>query len=130
MYANVNRKKKNDGTYYKDFFYYACKHRLRIDGHHCDYHRQWSQEKVNRAVEETIKKMVNNPKFKAALKDRIGTSVDTSELLNERDNYRKKLQQYTGQRISFPPSLMPLTLQTNSTTVSRILRKSVSCSHL
>ncbi len=96
MYANVNRKKKSDGTYYKDFFYYACKHRLRIDGHHCDYHRQWSQEKVNRAVEETIKKMVNNPKFKAALKDRIGTSVDTSELLNERDNYREKLQQCIG----------------------------------
>ena len=40
--------------------------------------------------------MVNNPKFKAALQDRIGTSVDTSELLNERDNYRKKLQQCIG----------------------------------
>ncbi|MBQ7614311.1 MAG: recombinase family protein [Butyrivibrio sp.] len=96
MYANVNRKKKSDVTYYRDFFYYACKHRLRIDGHHCYYHRQWSQEKVNRAVEETIKKMVNNPKFRAALKDRIGTSVDTSELLNERDNYRQKLQQCIG----------------------------------
>ena len=27
MYGNVNRKKKKDGTLYKDYFYYACKHR-------------------------------------------------------------------------------------------------------
>lgn len=32
MYGNVNRKKKGDGTYYRDYFYYACKHRLHVDG--------------------------------------------------------------------------------------------------
>ncbi len=96
MYANVNRKKKKDGTYYRDFFYYACKHRLRIDGHHCDYHRQWGQERVNAAVEETIKKMVNNPKFKAAIKDKIGDKVDTTELDKEREDFRKQLQQCIG----------------------------------
>ena len=101
MYANVNRKKKNDGSYYKDFFYYACKHRLRIDGHHCDYHRQWAQDKVNAAVEETIKEMVNNSKFRAALKDKIGANVDTSELLSERDSYRKRLQQCIGAKNKF-----------------------------
>lgn len=51
MYANVNRKKKKDGTYYRDFFYYACRHRIRIDGHSCDYHKQWGQDKVNAAVQ-------------------------------------------------------------------------------
>ena len=45
MYANVNRTKKKDGTYYKDFFYYACKHRIKIDGHNCDYHKQWAGRK-------------------------------------------------------------------------------------
>ena len=29
MYGNVNRKKRKDGTLYKDYFYYACKHRRR-----------------------------------------------------------------------------------------------------
>ncbi|SCH10747.1 Transposon Tn1000 resolvase [uncultured Blautia sp.] len=33
MYGNVNRKKKKDGTLYKDYFYYACKHRCLVDGH-------------------------------------------------------------------------------------------------
>ena len=27
MYGNVNRKKKKDGSLYRDYFYYACKHR-------------------------------------------------------------------------------------------------------
>ena len=96
MYANVNRKKKSDGSYYKDFFYYACKHRIKLDGHHCDYHRQWGQDKVNAAVEETVKKMVNNPKYRAALKDKIGANVDASELKTERESYRKSLQQCIG----------------------------------
>ena len=32
MYGNVNRKKHPDGGYYKDYFYYACKHRKLVDG--------------------------------------------------------------------------------------------------
>ena len=96
MYANVNRKKKKDGTYYRDFFYYACKHRIRIDGHPCDYHRQWGQDKVNAAVEEVISKLVNNPKFKAALTDKIGSKIDTSELETEKQELSKHLQQTIG----------------------------------
>ena len=96
MYANVNRTKKKDGTYYKDFFYYACKHRIKIDGHNCDYHKQWGQEKVNAAVEEVISKMVNNPKFKAALTEKIGSKIDTSELENEKQELCKHLQQTIG----------------------------------
>ena len=44
MYGNVNRKKKKDGTLYKDYFYYACKHRRLVDGHKCGYRKQWSEE--------------------------------------------------------------------------------------
>ena len=31
MYGNVNRKKRKDGTAYKDYFYYVCKHRKLVD---------------------------------------------------------------------------------------------------
>ena len=96
MYANVNRKKKKDGSYYRDFFYYACKHRIRVDGHHCDYHKQWGQDRVNAAVEEVIKKMVRNPRFKKAIQDKIGARVDTTELDKEREGLRKQLQQCIG----------------------------------
>ena len=42
MYGNVNRKKKKDGTLYKDYFYYACKHRRLVDGHKCGYRKPQS----------------------------------------------------------------------------------------
>lgn len=45
---------------------------------------------------EIVKKMVNNPKFKAALKAKIGANVDASELKTERESYRKSLQQCIG----------------------------------
>lgn len=96
MYSNVNRKKKADGTYYKDFFYYACKHRLKVDGHNCGYHHHWGQDKVNAAVEEVIYKLVNNPKFQDALKAKVGAKTDTDELEKERELCRNKLRQTIG----------------------------------
>ena len=56
MYGNVNRKKHPDGGYYKDYFYYACKHRKLVDGHRCTYKRQWNEDRINAAVEEIIRK--------------------------------------------------------------------------
>ena len=83
MYGNVNRKKKGDGTYYRDYFYYACKHRKFIDGKKCWYNRQWGQDTINAAVAELIAKLVKNEKFVDAIKDRIASSIDTGTLENE-----------------------------------------------
>lgn len=96
MYGNVNRKRKKDGTQYKDYFYYACKHRKFVDGHYCNYSRQWSEEKVNAAVEEIIRKLVHNPKFENAIRAKIGLKVDTDELYKEMDSLEKQLNQLTG----------------------------------
>lgn len=57
MYGNVNRKKKKDGTLYKDYYYYHCKHRTTVNGHRCGYKRQWKQEMVDAAVEEEIEEV-------------------------------------------------------------------------
>lgn len=96
LYGNVNRKKKDDGTYYKDYYFYACKHRKQVDGVRCNYDRQWNQETVNKAVEETIRKVVNNPDFEAALRKKIDSRVDTSALDAEMENLQKALRQLTS----------------------------------
>lgn len=31
---------------------------MKVDGHNCGYHHQWSQEKVNAAVEEAFYRFV------------------------------------------------------------------------
>ena len=94
MYGNVNRKKKDDGTYYKDYFYYACKHRKSINGARCDYKRQWGEDVIDAAVEEFISKLVQNPQFVNAIKEKINSSIDTESLEKElaalRKEHRKK----------------------------------------
>lgn len=96
MYGNVNRKKKPDGTLYRDYFYYACKHRRMVDGHNCSYRKQWSEDKVNAAVEEVIRKLVQNPKFEKAIKGKIGSRLDTTEMEVEIEGLEKQLRQLNG----------------------------------
>lgn len=97
MYGNVNRKRnKNNGEYYRDYFYYQCKHRKNVDGHRCDYKKQWGQDVINDAVAEVIQKLVQNPKFSEAIRAKIGSRIDTDELEKELDAFRKKLRQLNG----------------------------------
>lgn len=98
MYGNVNRKKRKDGTYYRDYFYYACKHRRIVDGHNCNYRKQWSEDKVNDAVAEVIKKLVQNPKFEAEIRKKINDKIDTGELEIELESFRKQLKQISGSK--------------------------------
>lgn len=93
LYGNVNRKKRKDGTYYKSYFYYACKHRLEVDGHKCDYRKQWGQAKIDDAVAEVIIGLVKNPKFEKAIKEKINSKIDTKELDKELENLQKALRQ-------------------------------------
>ena len=81
---------------HKDYFYYTCKHRRSVDGHVCTYKKQWGEDKVNAAVAEVIKKLVQNPKFEAAIRQKINTRIDTGELEQEIENLRKQLRQVLG----------------------------------
>ena len=96
MYGNVNRKRKADGTHCRDYFYYACKHRRTVDGHVCTYKKQWGEERVNAAVAEVIRKLVQNPKFEDAIRTRINARIDTDELERELEACRKQLRQVIG----------------------------------
>lgn len=93
MYGNVNRKKKKDGTYYRDYFYYACKHRKSVSGHKCDYSKQWGQAIVDDAVAEIITKLVHNEKFENAIKGKINSKIDTAELEVELKGLKKSHRQ-------------------------------------
>ncbi len=86
------KEKKKDGTLYKDYFYYACKHRRLVDGHKCGYRKQWSEEKINNAVEEVIRKLVKNPKFEEAILNKIGSRIDTEEIEKRLKGWKKTAQ--------------------------------------
>ena len=97
QWKDVSKKPgKENGTLYKDYFYYACKHRRLVDGHKCGYRKQWSEEKINNAVEEVIRKLVKNPKFEEAILNKIGSRIDTEEIEKEIEGLEKQHRQLTG----------------------------------
>lgn len=93
MYGNKSIKRKADGTKYKDFFYYGCKHRTMTRGHKCDYRKQVHEELLDDAVAEVIVKLVRNPKFAAMMQEKINMKVDTTAIQQEIENYEKQLRQ-------------------------------------
>ena len=93
MYGNKSIKYKKDGTKYKDFFYYGCKHRGMQRGHKCDYRKQIREELLDAAVAEVIVKLVSNPHFAAMMQEKINMKVDTTAIDQEITNYEKQLRQ-------------------------------------
>ena len=93
MYGNKSIKKRKDGSNYKDFYYYGCKHRNMTRGHKCDYKKQVHEEMLDASVAEVISKLVSNPKFSDLIRSKINMEVDTSALDQEIANYEKQLRQ-------------------------------------
>ena len=93
MYGNKSIKYKKDGTKYKDFFYYGCKHRGMQREHKCNYRKQIREELLDDAVAEVIVKLVSNPHFAAMMQEKINMKVDTTAIDQEITNYEKQLRQ-------------------------------------
>ena len=93
MYGNKSIKHKADGSKYKDFYYYGCKHRAMTRGHKCDFKKQINEELLDSAVAEVIVKLVSNPKFAAMMQEKINMKVDTSSIEQEIAANEKQLRQ-------------------------------------
>lgn len=93
MYGNKSTKHKSDGSKYKDYYFYGCKHRKMIDDHKCNYNKQINEELLDNSVSEIIINLVSNPKFAKLMQDKINMEVDTSAIDQELQNYEKLLRQ-------------------------------------
>ena len=93
MYGNKSIKHKADGSKYKDFYYYGCKHRTMTRGHKCDFKKQINEELLDSAVAEVIVKLVSNPKFAAMMQEKISMKVDISAIEQEIAAHEKQLRQ-------------------------------------
>lgn len=93
MYGNKSIKHRKDGTKYKDFFYYGCKHRTMTRGHKCDYKKQINEDVLDAAVVEVITKLVANPRFASMMQEKINMKVDTTVIDQEITALEKQLKQ-------------------------------------
>ena len=77
LYGNTTRKKKK-GTNeeYADYHFYACKHRLKVNGQNCSYRRNLNTKDIDEPVIAIIKKLVNDPHLAELLSEKLDCSVD------------------------------------------------------
>lgn len=92
MYGYKCKKRKPDGTRYKDYYYYGCKHRLMTRGGKCSYRKMVHEETIENAVAEVISQLVSRPKFAAMMTDRINTKINLTEINQEISTAEKALR--------------------------------------
>lgn len=78
MYGNTTRKKKkgNEGEFYADYHFYACKHRLSLEGKKCDYRRNWNNKDIDGPVVEILTKLISDPKLADYIRAKLSSVVD------------------------------------------------------
>ena len=93
MYGNKSIKHRKDGSKYKNFYYYSCKHRTMTRGHKCDYKKQIQEDILDASVVEIITKLVSNPRFASLMQEKINMKVDTTVIDQEIKALEKQLKQ-------------------------------------
>lgn len=82
MYGNVSRKKK-DGSLYKDYYFYQCKYRIKVDNEPCSYKTHIREELVNGAVFQVLYKLMAEKGVAEEFKERMNRQVDTKAIEEE-----------------------------------------------
>ncbi len=90
MYSNTSKPHAKDNKYRQ---YYYCKSTRSETGHPCTFRTNIEQSQIDDYVSGVISAMVHDPQFEAAIKDKIGTVIDTTEMQKELETLRVQLRQ-------------------------------------
>ncbi|SES14481.1 Recombinase [Lachnobacterium bovis] len=93
LYGNIAKAHSKDK---KTRYYYYCKNTLGKTGHKCTFRLNIEQKEMNNLVASIISAMVNDKRFKEAIKVKIGTAVDTEALEKQREALCGQLKQAMG----------------------------------
>ena len=77
LYGNVSKAHSKDK---KTRYYYYCKNTVTSTGHQCTFRQNIEQTEMNRMVASIVSAMVKDPRFAEAIKEKIGSAVDTGSL--------------------------------------------------
>ena len=93
LYGNVARGKTKDN---KIRYYYYCKNPVKATGHSCGFRFNLEQSKIDSLVASIISAMVNRPEFVEAIREKLGTAVDTSTIEKQIDTLKNSLRLASG----------------------------------
>lgn len=88
MYGNIAKAGRKDK---KTRYYYYCKNTVNATGHKCTFRCNIEQSQIDDVLAKLIMAMTREGKFKDAIQDRIGATVDTSDLDVTDIHYDKKI---------------------------------------
>ena len=88
MYGNIAKAGRKDK---KTRYYYYCKNTVNATGHKCTFRCNIEQSQIDDVLAKLITAMTREGKFKDAIQDRIGATVDTSDLDVTDIHYDKKI---------------------------------------
>lgn len=94
MYGNKSTKRRKDGTLYKDFYYYGCKHHRSTKGQTCTFSKQINEEELDASIVRIISSLVSEPEFASLMQEKIHSKIDTSELDQEINALETQLKQF------------------------------------
>ena len=77
MYGNIAKAGRKDN---KTRCYYCCKNTVNATGHKCTFRRNIDQTQIDDMLAKLITAMTKEGKFKDAIQDKIGATVDTTDL--------------------------------------------------
>ena len=77
MYGNIAKAGRKDN---KTRYYYYCKNTVNATGHKCTFRRNIEQSQIDDMLAKLITAMTKEGKFKDAIQDKIGATVDTTDL--------------------------------------------------
>jgi site-specific DNA recombinase len=93
LYGNIAKAHSKDK---KTRYYYYCKNTTGATGHKCTFRLNIEQTELNEMVAKIISAMVKERRFSDAIKEKIGTAVDTTDLEKQLETLRAHLRQVTG----------------------------------
>ena len=93
MYGNISKAHSKDN---KTRYYYYCKNTVTPTGHECTFRTSIDQNEINTMVADIISAMVNDPQFADAIKEKIGSSIDTTDMEKQLEVLQTQLRQALG----------------------------------
>lgn len=88
LYGNTTRKKRPGGGEYKDYHFYACKHRLKVNGQSCTFRRNINTKNIDDPVIAIITKLVDDPHLAEVLSKKLESTVDKESIEQAIDSHR------------------------------------------
>ena len=91
LYGNTTRKKRPNGGEYRDYHFYACKHRLKVNGETCSFRRNINTKDIDEPVVAIIAKLVDDPHLADLLSQKLNSTVDKESVEKAIDTHRAEL---------------------------------------